>query len=341
LENRLKATGIAIEVKDCIMKEWKCSVCGYIEKGGEPPEKCPVCGADKSKFILVEDGMPAESEGHLTEAQDQGDDKLWKCTVCGYTERGKTPPTKCPVCGAEQDKFISIGGEAFPETSGAPSIPEDKALVPPEQDKKARWKCTVCGYIHVGSGPPEKCPVCGADKSKFIRIEPEPPVIEKNGAIQAATGPAKPNPMAAFARRAEFLTRLHGHPIAVHIPNGALPLSVLFTLLAFLFHSHGMATAAKINMIFICLSMPFVIVSGLIDWYNRFEGRLTNVFLVKMVCGGIVTLLTFTLTVWWIVSPDVYLSGIGHSSLFLILNLADLAAAATAGFYGGKLVFHE
>jgi hypothetical protein len=67
---------------------------------------------------------------------------------------------------------------------------------------------------------------------------------------------------------------------------------------------------------------------------------MTNVFLVKMACGGIVTLLTFILTVWWIVSPDIYLSGSGQSSLFIILNLADLAAAATAGFYGGKLVFH-
>lgn len=33
-----------------------------------------------------------------------------------------------------------------------------------------KWKCTVCGYIHIGDEPPEKCPVCGAPKEKFIPL---------------------------------------------------------------------------------------------------------------------------------------------------------------------------
>ena len=42
-----------------------------------------------------------------------------------------------------------------------------------------KWKCTVCGYIHTGDEPPEKCPVCGAPKSKFIDVsEPETPKPE-------------------------------------------------------------------------------------------------------------------------------------------------------------------
>ncbi|MGD9365018.1 MAG: hypothetical protein PVH87_04930 [Desulfobacteraceae bacterium] len=323
------------------MKEWKCSVCGYIEKGDEPPEICPVCGADKSKFVLVEEGMHAESDSLRTEAHDHAADQIRKCTVCGYAERAKIPPTKCPVCGAAQEKFISLEAEILSEPSVMPAPPGAPSPVGPGHDEKARWQCTVCGYIHVGSAPPEKCPVCGADKSKFILIEPEPAANDKGAATQGTAEPSGSHPIAAFARRAQILTRLHGHPIAVHIPNGVLPLSVLFTLVACLFHSQGMATTARINMIFICLSMPVVIVTGLIDWYNRFEGRVTKVFLIKMVCGGIVTLLTFILTVWWIVSPDVYLSRIGQSSLFIILNLADLGAAATAGFYGGKLVFNE
>lgn len=36
------------------MKQWKCSVCGYIHTGNEPPEKCPVCGAPASEFVLQE-----------------------------------------------------------------------------------------------------------------------------------------------------------------------------------------------------------------------------------------------------------------------------------------------
>jgi rubrerythrin len=35
------------------MKKWKCSVCGYIHTGDEPPDTCPVCGAPKEKFVEV------------------------------------------------------------------------------------------------------------------------------------------------------------------------------------------------------------------------------------------------------------------------------------------------
>jgi flavin reductase (DIM6/NTAB) family NADH-FMN oxidoreductase RutF len=30
-----------------------------------------------------------------------------------------------------------------------------------------QWRCKVCGYIHVGEAPPEKCPVCGAGPEYF------------------------------------------------------------------------------------------------------------------------------------------------------------------------------
>ena len=35
----------------------------------------------------------------------------------------------------------------------------------------AKWKCTVCGYIHEGDEAPEKCPVCKQPKEKFVKIE--------------------------------------------------------------------------------------------------------------------------------------------------------------------------
>lgn len=33
------------------MKKWVCPVCGYVYEGENPPEKCPQCGVDGSKFI--------------------------------------------------------------------------------------------------------------------------------------------------------------------------------------------------------------------------------------------------------------------------------------------------
>jgi len=30
-----------------------------------------------------------------------------------------------------------------------------------------KWVCTVCGYVHEGPNPPDKCPQCGATADKF------------------------------------------------------------------------------------------------------------------------------------------------------------------------------
>lgn len=35
------------------------------------------------------------------------------------------------------------------------------------------WRCTVCGMLHEGDAPPEKCPKCGAPKEKFVALTQE------------------------------------------------------------------------------------------------------------------------------------------------------------------------
>ena len=35
------------------MKKWKCTVCGYIHQGDEPPAACPICGASREKFVQI------------------------------------------------------------------------------------------------------------------------------------------------------------------------------------------------------------------------------------------------------------------------------------------------
>jgi len=43
-----------------------------------------------------------------------------------------------------------------------------------------KFKCIVCGYIHTGDTPPEKCPLCGAPASKFTEV------VETVGKLQFA-----------------------------------------------------------------------------------------------------------------------------------------------------------
>ena len=34
-----------------------------------------------------------------------------------------------------------------------------------------KFVCVVCGYVHEGEAPPEKCPLCGASSEKFKEIK--------------------------------------------------------------------------------------------------------------------------------------------------------------------------
>ena len=36
-----------------------------------------------------------------------------------------------------------------------------------------KFICTICGYIHEGDTPPEVCPICKADSSKFKELNNE------------------------------------------------------------------------------------------------------------------------------------------------------------------------
>lgn len=34
-----------------------------------------------------------------------------------------------------------------------------------------RWRCIICGYIHVGEKPPYVCPICNAPQKMFELID--------------------------------------------------------------------------------------------------------------------------------------------------------------------------
>ncbi|NLZ16944.1 MAG: rubredoxin-type Fe(Cys)4 protein [Desulfobulbaceae bacterium] len=41
------------------MKKWECTICGYIHEGDQPPDECPLCGADASQFVEVKEEAAA------------------------------------------------------------------------------------------------------------------------------------------------------------------------------------------------------------------------------------------------------------------------------------------
>ncbi|KPA18300.1 flavin reductase [Candidatus Magnetomorum sp. HK-1] len=96
------------------MKKWKCSVCAYVHSGDSPPDTCPVCGANKDKFIEIEDSSATDST-----------DIQWRCNVCAYIHKGPEPPDTCPVCGADKTKFERVGSETSTSSSKAASQREN------------------------------------------------------------------------------------------------------------------------------------------------------------------------------------------------------------------------
>ena len=212
-----------------------------------------------------------------------------------------------------------------------------------------KWKCTVCGYIHEGEAPPEKCPICGADRSKFVEIvSKEEKIDAKTDPIEPETGPKEtdaetkiPVPLSKYDRIYQGMVKHHVHPISVHIPNGVLPVSVIFIFLSAIFKFSGLAQAAFYNLIFVVFSMPVVLFSGIVVWRKKYNGALTKLFLIKMICGGLVSVLAMIFVIWSMVDPGILTGTSTHFGVFLFINIIMLAAAVIAGFLGGKLVFRE
>lgn len=78
------------------VRVWTCSVCGYVHRGVQAPDACPVCGATPDLFEAGKDAAPAAPAATVTQ---------WRCLNCEHIHTGPQPPDSCPVCGAAADRF--------------------------------------------------------------------------------------------------------------------------------------------------------------------------------------------------------------------------------------------
>ena len=87
-------------------------------------------------------------------AADGGE--VWVCRICGYVHRGPLPRDfVCPVCkhGAqdfERSEIKTVG-------SSADEIKENNTVWKGEKIM-AKFRCTVCGYVHEGPEAPRNAP---------------------------------------------------------------------------------------------------------------------------------------------------------------------------------------
>jgi rubredoxin len=202
-----------------------------------------------------------------------------------------------------------------------------------------KWRCAVCGYVHDGEIPPDKCPVCGADRDVFEEVaEPVVPDEASSSSGSAVDEPVQENATGLFTR---LVLKHHMHPVSAHIPNGVLPVSVIFVILSMMFGSPVLQTVAKYNIAIVLLVLPGVVFTGYLEWKNRYMASFTKLFVAKMIAAT-TTIVAFTLViVWWFVAPEILQSPIQQKAVFILLNVIGLSAAGLAGFLGGKLVFKD
>ena len=80
-------------------RTWRCTVCGYVHQGEEPPDYCPVCGALRDDFEPY--ALPAAPASAVQPVQ-------WRCLNCNYVHDGDAPPEICPICGVARDRFEPV-----------------------------------------------------------------------------------------------------------------------------------------------------------------------------------------------------------------------------------------
>lgn len=210
-----------------------------------------------------------------------------------------------------------------------------------------RWKCKVCGYIHEGAEPPEKCPICMADRIQFAEIDANGNEMNAAPAEEATTAPVSQETVAVPGSQpsrfggilVKLVLRLHLHPISVHFPNGLLPASVVFLVIGAFLGLESFREAAFFNMVFVLATMPFVIVTGYLEWQRRYQGAKTFLFLLKISCSIIVLVCLLILVIWRFIDPMVTDPASTNRLVYLGISLVMLAGAAITGHIGGKLVF--
>ncbi|MBT3176283.1 MAG: rubredoxin [Desulfobacula sp.] len=223
------------------------------------------------------------------------------------------------------------------------------------------WQCSVCKYIHKGEAPPEKCPICGVDASKFVEINIEPQEKKtgekKTTEVKPGTTPfkekskAKPGtekkiekPVPAVKEKGiekiySLIVKHHAHPVLVHTPNGILPAAVILFLLAWIFDYPFLSKVAFVNLIFVILALPLVIYTGIVEWKKKYNSAMTIIFKLKIMAASITLVSCMISFVWFLLDPAILSSP--KSLVFIFINIIMLAAAGIAGHIGGKLVFKD
>ena len=82
--------------------------------------------------------------------------KFSELTGMEIKDMGELDLNKAGEVASEIERLIDT--EEFKSSKEAETVKEEE---------QTKWVCSICGYVHYGDNPPEKCPVCGVPKELF------------------------------------------------------------------------------------------------------------------------------------------------------------------------------
>lgn len=237
-----------------------------------------------------------------------------KCDMCGSISSRPTPAEICPVSFTSSEESVEM------------------------VDKE--WLCTICGYIHIVQKPQEVCPVCKVPPEKFIELGTDGREVDSFAVEEVALEPSERKASKSLLNTIVcLLVRHHLHPILSHFPNGILPVVVTLLVISIGFNLASLESAAFYNLIAVLLTLPFVLLTGYLEWQKSYKGMKTPIFKIKIICSLIVLVSTSVLVFWRIVDPEVVAKDSAYRLIYLGIAVLLLGAAGVAGHLGGKLVF--
>jgi uncharacterized membrane protein len=183
-----------------------------------------------------------------------------------------------------------------------------------------KWRCLTCGYSYEGEAQKEKCPVCYAPETELI--------ISERFCLEAAK---------------DIIRSIMPHPILAHFANGLIPVAFLFLLLFIYMGDENFEKTAFYLLALGVGSAPFLLITGIVDWQERFAKRAVPVFPLKitlaiaLIMVGIVTLLVRVLGFPKEILTDQPLSLLFY--LYTGLTFLCVCLVILLGHLGGKLTF--
>ena len=125
----------------------------------------------------------------------------------------------------------------------------------------------------------------------------------------------------------------------MHFPIALSTVVPLFSILYILTGVTQFEAASYYLLLLATLSAPVGGLSGMFSWTVSYGAKRSTNFRRKIGLSIALAVISFTLSVWRTLIPDILLSQSGLSYIYVLMQLSLALVAGALGHIGGKIIF--